>query len=138
MTKKEYKSDDITIVWEPRKCIHSAICAKGLPNVFRPQEKPWINIDGASNNDIMAQIDKCPSGALSYYHNDQADKKDPQVQIKVEVIGKGPLILHGTCSIIHKDGVEEIRENRVSLCRCGESKNKPFCDGSHRESEFDV
>jgi uncharacterized Fe-S cluster protein YjdI len=62
----KYKAGDITVVWKPKLCIHSAICAKGLPEVFKPREKPWIRTDGASTQAIKDQIDKCPSKALSY------------------------------------------------------------------------
>ena len=66
----KYKNSDITVVWQPHKCIHSAICARGLPIVFRPAEKPWIIMDEASSEAIAEQVKKCPSGALSYYVND--------------------------------------------------------------------
>ncbi|MFY0600730.1 MAG: (4Fe-4S)-binding protein [Cyclobacteriaceae bacterium] len=61
---KEYKKEDITITWESEKCIHAAACAKGLPGVFKPQERPWIQVDGASKDEIIEQVKKCPSGAL--------------------------------------------------------------------------
>lgn len=63
--KKEYPKEDITIIWNPEKCIHSAICAKGLPNVFKPREKPWIQTEDESKDKIVEQVLKCPSGALS-------------------------------------------------------------------------
>jgi uncharacterized Fe-S cluster protein YjdI len=69
---KEYSNGEVTIVWKPEVCIHSTICwkaATGLPAVFKPQEKPWIRLDGAPTELIIEQIKKCPSGALSYYIN---------------------------------------------------------------------
>ena len=62
---KHYKKEDITVVWQPDLCIHSAICARGLNSVFKPREKPWINTDGATKNEIVSQVLKCPSKALS-------------------------------------------------------------------------
>ena len=62
---KTYTKEDLTVVWQPHKCIHSAICFNGLPNVFDPRKRPWINMDGALNQDIINQVKKCPSGALS-------------------------------------------------------------------------
>jgi len=62
---KTYPKDDIEIVWQSDKCIHSGICARGLKEVFQPRERPWIKTDGASKDDIIAQVEKCPSGALS-------------------------------------------------------------------------
>ena len=67
---KEYKKGALTIVWKPEACIHSTICwkaATGLPSVFNPFEKPWIKTEGASVEELVEQIKKCPSGALSYY-----------------------------------------------------------------------
>lgn len=71
MTTKEYSNGEVTIVWQPEKCIHSAICAKGLPSVFKPRERPWITMDGASTENLVNQIKQCPSGALSYYENEE-------------------------------------------------------------------
>lgn len=60
-----YSNDEITVLWKPGKCIHSGNCARGLPKVFRPKEKPWIDIQGATSQEIADQVAKCPSGALS-------------------------------------------------------------------------
>lgn len=68
--KKEYTNGDITVVWKPDVCQHSAICWKGLIDVFNPQARPWINIEGADSETIIAQVEKCPSGALSWFRND--------------------------------------------------------------------
>ncbi|MEP1488684.1 MAG: (4Fe-4S)-binding protein [Algibacter sp.] len=66
---KEYSNDEVTVMWEPEKCMHSALCAKGLSAVFQPREKPWIKIDAAETDMIIGQVKKCPSRALSYYKN---------------------------------------------------------------------
>ena len=66
---KEYTNGDITVVWKPNTCIHSAKCAKGLASVFDPKKKPWINVEGDTSEAIMRQIDQCPSKALSYRKN---------------------------------------------------------------------
>ncbi len=67
--KKEYTNGEITIVWKPGTCIHAGECVKNLPQVYNPREKPWIKIEKATTVDLKAQINKCPSGALSYYGN---------------------------------------------------------------------
>ena len=69
MAKKEYKGKKITVVWQPELCTHSANCAKGLSNVFKPREKPWIDMEGDSEEQIAEQVQKCPSRALSFYKN---------------------------------------------------------------------
>jgi uncharacterized Fe-S cluster protein YjdI len=66
---KKYDNGEITVIWEPGLCAHSARCVKGLPNVFNTQSKPWINVAGASTEAIMHQVAQCPSGALSYVVN---------------------------------------------------------------------
>lgn len=62
---KEYTKDGVTILWQPGKCIHSAVCVGGLPDVFKPKGKPWIDMEGATIESIAEQVRKCPSGALS-------------------------------------------------------------------------
>ncbi|PRZ25095.1 (4Fe-4S)-binding protein [Flavobacterium granuli] len=67
--KKEYTNGEVTIVWQSGKCIHSANCVRNNPEVFQPKEKPWIKIEGSSSEKIIDAVQKCPSGALSYYNN---------------------------------------------------------------------
>lgn len=67
----KYPNKKITVVWKPEKCIHSGICVKNLPNVYHPKEKPWITPENATDEQLMEQIDKCPSGALTYEKNNQ-------------------------------------------------------------------
>ena len=67
--KKEYSNGDITVVWQSGKCIHSANCVKNNPHVFKPKEQPWVNMSGASSQEIIDTVNKCPSGALTYYKN---------------------------------------------------------------------
>ena len=72
---KKYSNGKVTVVWKPGTCIHSTICWKGitgLSEVFNPREKPWIKMDGASTERIVEQIKKCPSGALSFYYNEDS------------------------------------------------------------------
>lgn len=67
--KKKYSNSEITVLWQPHMCTHSKKCWKGLLDVFDPREKPWIKLDGASNDQIKHQIAQCPSKALSYTLN---------------------------------------------------------------------
>jgi uncharacterized Fe-S cluster protein YjdI len=67
--KHEYSNGEVTVVWKPKLCQHSTNCWKGLGSVFKPKEKPWIKVDGASSQEIIEQVKKCPSGALSFYLN---------------------------------------------------------------------
>ena len=75
---KKYTNGEVTVVWKPHVCEHSGICWSQLSKVFNPNAKPWINIDGASSERIIEQVKKCPSGALSYYLNNDEQKPSPK------------------------------------------------------------
>jgi len=66
---KEYTNGEVTVVWKNSLCIHSAKCVRGLPGVFNTQQSPWINMNGATTDEIVEQVNKCPSGALSFFMN---------------------------------------------------------------------
>ena len=66
---KEYSNGEVTIVWKNSLCKHAAECVKNNPDVFKPKEKPWIKIDGSSTEKIIETVQKCPSGALTFYKN---------------------------------------------------------------------
>ena len=133
---KEYSNAEITIVWQPAKCIHAAECVKALPEVYDPEAKPWIKIENATTDELKAQISKCPSGALSFRDNDGAEPEDTTYATKVKVLENGPLLIYGSLKITDKNGNQEQRNKTTAFCRCGASKNKPFCDGSHTEVDF--
>lgn len=134
---KKYSNTDITVVWKPDQCIHSTICWKGLINVFDPRKRPWVNIEGAGTDDIIAQVDKCPSGALSYFRNTENEKgSQVDVDTVIEVTPNGPLLVYGNISIKDKNGNETQKHKVTAFCRCGASNNKPYCDGSHVKNGF--
>lgn len=77
ISKHTYKNTDITVVWQPSLCIHSGICFKGLPAVFDPRgRKPWIEMDKAGTEAIVAQVKQCPSGALSFFYKNDVEEKE--------------------------------------------------------------
>jgi uncharacterized Fe-S cluster protein YjdI len=65
-TTKEYKKGDFTIIWKPKMCSHAGVCVRTLPKVYNPKASPWVDCNNASIEELKQQIDKCPSGALSY------------------------------------------------------------------------
>lgn len=69
---REYSNGDLTIVWKPKHCTHSGVCVRSLPEVYDPKARPWIRAKDAKTDALIAQINQCPSGALSYYLNDEA------------------------------------------------------------------
>ena len=137
---KKYSNGTITIVWKPGTCIHSTICWKGvtgLGQVFNPGMKPWIKMDGASTERIIEQVNKCPSGALSFYYNDAAASiTEVQAESIVEAKENGPLLVYGNITVKHRSGSEEHKNKVTAFCRCGHSSNKPYCDGSHAKVGF--
>lgn len=136
---KGYSNDEITVYFDNDTCMHSGNCVNGLKSVFNPKARPWINMQGASSEEIIKAVKNCPSGALSYNRSKEMNgQKNNQVEeISVQVNKGGPYLIKGNVKIIDKDGTETVKEGTVALCRCGDSQNKPFCDGSHKNKEFD-
>ncbi len=141
---KKYSNSEITVTWEPEKCIHSRQCFGNLMKVFDPRKRPWINIEGGTSEEIMNTIDKCPSKALGYYKNDASkdtvnepsNDSASEDSVKIKLLQNGPIEFNGECIIVDKDGNESYKSGKFFLCRCGSSNNKPFCDGSHRKVDF--
>jgi uncharacterized Fe-S cluster protein YjdI len=150
---KRYTRDGLTVVWQPDKCIHSAVCFRGLPEVFAPWKRPWVDMNGADLERIDAQVARCPSGALSIERAATAAAADgPAVPtepaagaatepafrdcVRVELQENGPILLHGEVAIREPGGRIHHRDGTTALCRCGGSGNKPFCDGTHKRNGF--
>jgi uncharacterized Fe-S cluster protein YjdI len=132
---KEYSNGEVTVVWKPAKCIHSEICVKTLPQVYKPGERPWIQAENAATCELIDQINKCPSGALTYKgHMEESTQENVPT---AQVLKDGPLMVNCTIKVINADGNEVVRENKTAFCRCGASSNKPYCDGSHKGIGFE-
>ncbi len=136
---KKYSNGEVTVVWKPNTCMHSTICWKGMLSVFNPTVKPWINMDGGTTQAIIEQVKKCPSGALTYYMN--LDEQQEPVHVDVETIieasKNGPLLVYGNITIKDAEGHETKKNKVTALCRCGQSSNKPYCDGTHKKVGFE-
>lgn len=75
----EYSNGELTIIWQPEKCVHAGVCVKTLPKVYNPKARPWIMIENATTAALISQIDSCPSGALSYrMENNEAEMVSSQ------------------------------------------------------------
>ena len=133
---KEYTKDDFKIIWKPKKCIHAAECVKRLPDVYKPNDKPWIVPENASIEALKQQIDACPSGALTYAVARDVDNNESSLKTSVQVLENGPLLVHGSLHVSIPGGTEEKKERTTAFCRCGASQNKPYCDGKHNEIGF--
>jgi len=139
MKKKEYSKDDLTIVWQPDLCIHSAVCFHTLPGVFKPRDRPWVQLDNGDITAIVETVHACPSGALSIK---PLPSELPPVEnlvpekAKVKLFENGPIRVLGACEITMPDGTIVEKPNGISFCRCGGSANWPFCDSSHKTNGF--
>jgi len=133
---KNYPGRDITIHDNRGVCAHDTSCTTLLPAVFDISKRPWINPDGASVKEIIETVEKCPSGALSYTIGSRR-YQDLERKPAITAAKNGPL--HLTGGIRMKDDQQNRPESKehCTLCRCGESENKPFCDGTHRDINFD-
>jgi uncharacterized Fe-S cluster protein YjdI len=134
--EREYRTDEIIVFWEPALCIHSARCLRGLPQVFDANRRPWVTVDAASADEIANVITRCPSGALRFQRLDDGEQEKVSEVTQVRASPNGPLYLRGRLVITSEDGV--VHElPRATLCRCGHSANKPFCDNTHLRIGFD-
>ena len=128
--RKNYVGKRITIHDNRAICAHAGACTDNLQSVFRMKQEPWVDADGAVVEAIAATIRKCPSGALSYSvdgveHRDQA--REPMVTVTKD----GPYTVTGAVELVDVAFGEGASREHYTLCRCGGSKNKPFCDGTH-------
>jgi hypothetical protein len=113
--------------------MHSARCLVGLPQVFDLDARPWIAIDGASPDEIAEVVMSCPSGALHFERSDVGPQEEPAEATIVQPARNGPLFQRGRIRITDAAGSLVREDTRVALCRCGQSENKPFCDGTQSE-----
>ncbi|RAJ79178.1 putative Fe-S cluster protein YjdI [Chitinophaga dinghuensis] len=138
---KKYTNGEVTIVWKPNVCVHSEVCFHGLPEVFNPNEKPWIKAEGAATDRIISQVKQCPSGALTYYLNAEVEAEGgvaPAIDAEsiVEPLPNGPLLVYGNIVVKDAEGHETHKNKVTAFCRCGASSNKPYCDGTHVKIHF--
>ncbi|MCG8595115.1 MAG: CDGSH iron-sulfur domain-containing protein [Kiloniellales bacterium] len=130
-----YEGGEVTILDNRGICSHAGYCTSGLPAVWRMGVEPWIDPDGAGKAEIVETLRKCPSGALSYLEDGQA-KTAFHVSAEIQVSRDGPYYVRGGVALEGAAfGAGASREHYV-LCRCGASRNKPFCDGSHWYAGF--
>jgi CDGSH-type Zn-finger protein len=130
-----YAGGAITIFDNRSICAHAGFCTDRLKSVFRMDAEPWIDPDGASVPAIIATIEQCPSGALSYARNG-IEAAPPAREPMVTVTNDGPYAVTGSIALEAVAFGEGASKEHYTLCRCGGSKNKPFCDGTHWHNRF--
>lgn len=132
----EYAGKKITIHDNRSICAHAGHCSDGLAAVFKYQSEPWIDPDGAAVDAIVATIRRCPSGALSYTL-DGVDGPDEPRNPAITATKNGPYAVAGPVRLVGQSWGQRASTERFTLCRCGASRNKPFCDGTHWSIGFD-
>ena len=148
---RQYSNDEITVFWKPDECIHATICFMKLRKVFDPSKRPWVNMARGTTKEISDICDQCPTDALSWKWNKDltieekeysqakpnADEKVPAPPAtEIMIIDNGPAIIRGNFNMTRAMGKKVETSNQIALCRCGGTKNQPFCDGSHLVNGF--
>ncbi|MDR1225848.1 MAG: (4Fe-4S)-binding protein [Prevotellaceae bacterium] len=158
---RKYTNGEINVYWQPDLCVHAAICLSELPRVFNSRRKPWVDLSQADTGRIIEVVNECPTGALMFRWCDEARnekeashkllKDETQIPlsvrndkpaaatladkdvatVKVKLQPNGPIVITGNYELEDERGNREQRAYSCSICRCGKSKSRPFCDGSH-------
>jgi len=129
---QEYRGEKIVVRFEGGKCIHSRNCVLGRPEVFQANVPgAWIKPDNVSADEVVGAALACPSGAITFERIDGGTQEAPPPVNLARVRENGPLAIHADLRIGNA-----VSHLRATLCRCGASKNKPYCDGSHTTAGF--
>jgi uncharacterized Fe-S cluster protein YjdI/CDGSH-type Zn-finger protein len=133
--RKVYRGRDIEVSFDLDLCVHVGECLRGDPRVFELDRRPWVLPDMGSADVVAEVVRRCPSGALLYKRHDGLPDEDPVEPTKVTPVRDGPLLVTGKVEVRREDGTVETLP-RATLCRCGESLHKPFCDNQHLLTGF--
>lgn len=132
----KYPGDAAEVSWHGGLCIHIGECGRAKGDLFVGGRQPWCQPDAASNDEVKEVVLRCPTGALSFNFADGSNPEEASSHNTVSVAYNGPLFVRGDLDI---DGAPDDVPGlkfRAALCRCGHSKNKPFCDNSHDDAGF--
>jgi CDGSH-type Zn-finger protein/uncharacterized Fe-S cluster protein YjdI len=134
----KYPGNDIDVSWDGRLCLHVGECGRAEGEAFVNGRNPWCDPNvGGSANEVAEVCQRCPTGALSYIRKDGGSTELAPGRNTVVVANDGPLYFTGELEIQGAADDQPGVRFRAALCRCGASKNKPFCDNSHREVRFE-
>ena len=136
--EKRYTGEAIDVTYDAGRCIHVAECIRRLHAVFDTTRRPWVLPDASSADSVAATILTCPSGALHYERKDGGTGEPTPEHNTIRLVRNGPLYLRGGFTIVNGAGELIVNDTRASLCRCGASAHKPFCDNSHRTVGFEA
>ena len=131
-----YNGKAIDVTYNKARCIHVGACIRGLPRVFDPGSRPWVMCDNSTADKVAAVVEQCPSGALHYMRKDGGPAEVPDAENALLVSRNGPLFVRGALELVLPDGGVS-HETRLTLCRCGASAHKPYCDNAHLRVRFE-
>ncbi len=150
-----YTNDEITVFWVPSKCIHATTCFRELIEVFNPGRRPWVNMEGAPTRRIIEVVNKCPTQALEWKYNKDLTKDEREAHrdadrveenpktlsgtnapTSIRIMKDGPIVAEGSFTILGAENQKLKPTVMTSFCRCGSSRNMPYCDGTHRKINF--
>jgi CDGSH-type Zn-finger protein len=133
--QRTYMATGVVVRDDRSICSHAGFCGNRVTNVWK-QLKEDATEDSIARAQVMAMVERCPSGALTYRLESERADIEPELAAEIAVLDNGPLFLMGRLPLTRTDGTPAEPRNRVTLCRCGSSANKPYCDGSHRDVHF--
>ena len=128
--KRIFLGKSVMLIFDGSRCQQSGECTRQLPEVFDRRRDPWIVPDNADTEALIDTVQNCPTGALS------CQSTAPPKQTIGQLQPGGPLVIKGQIMIIEQEGKVRRQTQYAALCRCGHSKNKPYCDGSHEEADI--
>jgi len=130
---KAYPGTGVVVHDDRSICTHAGFCSTAVTNVWKMVRH---TDDTAVRSQMIAMVERCPSGALTYSMGDSDVPVEPDLAADVAVVPDGPLFVSGGVTVTRSDGTVLEQRNRMTLCRCGESGDKPLCDGSHQAAGF--
>lgn len=134
---KRYTSEAIDVTYDTQRCIHAAECVRRLPAVFDTKKRPWIQPAEAAADKVAETVIQCPSGALHFERKDEGIAEAIPAVNSIHIQANGPYYVRGDVRIETTTGDVLLTDVRVALCRCGQSRSKPFCDNSHIPARFE-
>jgi uncharacterized Fe-S cluster protein YjdI len=160
---RSYRNKDITVYWKPLACIHASYCYRELIEVFDPNRRPWVDMDGSTTAKIIDVVNLCPTEALTWKWNEEEknndidhgqlnhikfkrpellafkeeESREKEYPTSIKIMIDGPVVLKGNFTLNYSGNSKDFKDGIISICRCGASDHQPFCDGRHRKIGFE-
>jgi CDGSH-type Zn-finger protein/ferredoxin len=133
---KDFQAPGVTVHFNRSICSGAAACVRNLPDVFKSDGEDWIQPGNASVEDVIETVRRCPSGALTFTLDGKTEMKQ-ESGISVRIVPNGPYEIKGPVEFDAPRWSRNASKTNFALCRCGMSKNAPFCDYTHGEEGWD-